>query len=141
MRETSPVAAVRLAVAALNAGDVDGYLGFFDPSCTRWVAGFTQPLSLPDVGDGLCQLHAAFEGLRLDSDALFGDERFVCARWRMRGVHVSDYLGFAPMGQSIDVETCEVYETANDLVVTSWVYGDLLGQLIGQVAAEAGDVT
>jgi SnoaL-like polyketide cyclase len=133
MGDSKAVDAVRLAVAALNGGDVDRYLGYFEPSCKRWVAGFEQPLTLADVGDGLRQLHAAFEGLHLDEDLLFGDERFACARWRMRGLHVHDYLGMAPAGQSIDVETCEVYETGGDFVVTSWVYGDLLGQLVRQI--------
>jgi hypothetical protein len=134
--DTRPIDAVRGAVAALNDGDVDGYLGYFDPLSKRWVAGFAQPLSRPDVADGLRQLHAAFNGLRLDEDLLFGDETFVCARWRMRGLHTNDYLGCSPEGRSIDVETCEVYELGGDVVVTSWVYGDVLGQLVRQIAGE-----
>jgi predicted ester cyclase len=135
MGESKAVDAVRSAVTALNDGDIDGYLRYFDPSCPRWVVGFEQPFTLTDISDSLQQLHAAFEGLHLDEDLLFGDERFVCARWRLRGRHVSDYLGFAPKGQSIDAETCEVYELGSGLVVTTWVYGDL-GQLFRQIAAE-----
>lgn len=61
-----------------------------------------------------------------------GCEAFTCTTiwvWRRRG-------------QSIDVETCEVYETGGDFVVTSWVYGDLLGQLVRQIdtATENGGV-
>ena len=140
MGDSQAVDAVRSAVTALNAGDVDGYLGFFDPSCERWIAGFAQPLTLTEVGDGLRGLRAALEGLSLGEDLLFGDDRFVCARWRMRGVHASDYLGVAPTRRPIDVETCEVYEIRDDVVVTSWVYGDLLGQLIRQIdtASESG---
>ena len=141
MGDPRAVEVVRSAAAALNGGDIDGYLGHFGPSSKRWVAGFPQPLTLTDVSGGLRQLHAAFEGLVLDEDLLFGDERFACARWRMRGRHVHDYLGFAPAGQSIDVETCEIYETGGDVVVTSWVYGDVVGQLVQQLAAEEGDVT
>lgn len=141
MSDSKAVDAVRSAVAAMNDGDIDGYLAYFDPSCQRWIGGFAQPLSLSAVGDGLRQLHEAFEGLHLAEDLLFGDERFVCARWRMRGLHVNDYLGLSPTGQSIDVETCEVYEIGGDLVVTTWVYGDLLGQLVRQIAADEGVVT
>lgn len=141
MSDSRAVAVVRFAVAALNAGDVDGYLRSFDPSCPRWVPGFAQPLTLAEVGDGVRQLRAAFEGLHLDEDLLFGDDRFACARWRMRGHHVHDYLGFSPKGHSIDVETCEVYEIDSGLVVTTWVYGDLLAQLLGQIAADEGPVT
>jgi hypothetical protein len=142
MAEAGAVTAVRAAVAALNAGDIVGYLGGFDSESRRWVAGFPEPFTVADVGDGLRQLHAAFEGLHLDEgeNVVFGDEQFACARWRMRGVHVNDYLGFAPTGRSIDVETCEVYEIGRDLVVASWVYGDVLGQLARQIAGEPGDV-
>jgi SnoaL-like polyketide cyclase len=77
----NPADTVRSAVAALNDGDID---------------------------DSLLQLHAAFEGLHLHEILLFGDERFVCARWRLRGRHVNDYLGYAPKGQSIDTETCRI---------------------------------
>jgi hypothetical protein len=138
--ESKAVTTVRAAVTALNAGDVDGYLGCFAASCHRWIAGIAQPLTLADVGDGLRQLHGAFEGLHLHEDVVFGDERFACARWRLRGTHVHDYLGCAPAGRSIDVETCEVYEIGGDRVVASWVYGDLLGQLVRQVTVEVGDV-
>jgi predicted ester cyclase len=131
-----PVDVIRIAVHALNDGDLDGYLGYFDASCERRVVGFEQPLTLTDVETGFRQLDAAFEGLRLDEELLFGDERFACARWRMRGIHAHDYLGVAPTGRSIDVETCEVYEFADGSVVTSWVYGDVLGQLVRQVASE-----
>ncbi|MCW2887251.1 MAG: hypothetical protein JWL58_4113 [Streptosporangiaceae bacterium] len=139
MGDTKAVDAVRSAVAALNDGDIDGYLGYFDPSCQRWADGLAQPLALTDIGDNLRQLHVAFEGLHLEEDLLFGDDRFVCAHWRLRGLHVNDYLGFRPKGRSIDVTTCEVYEVSGDRVVTAWVHGDI-GQLFQQIAAEEGEV-
>jgi predicted ester cyclase len=140
MGSSTAVDAVRSAVAALNDGDIDGYLRHFDPSCQRWVAGLEKPLTLAEIGDSLRQLHGAFEGLHLGEDLLFGDERFACARWRLRGRHVHDYLGFAPTGRSIDTETCEIYQIEDGLVVTTWTYGDL-GQLFRQIGAEQGDIT
>ena len=134
------VSAVRAAVVALNGGDIDGYFGHFDPACPRWIAGFASPIGLADVRDGFEQLRSAFAGFHLHEDLLFGDERFVCARWRLRGRHTSEYLGLAPRGLSIDVETCEVYEIADAVVVTSWVYGDVLAQLVTQLSAD-GDAT
>jgi predicted ester cyclase len=133
------VEAVRSAVAAFNAGDIDGYLSYFDPSCERRIMGLEEPLTFREIGDGLKAMHEAFAGLRLDHDALFGDEHFVCARWRMRGVHVNNLFGVEPSGQAIDVETCEVYELVNNIVTTSWVYGDL-GELVRQLTVE-GDLT
>jgi predicted ester cyclase len=139
MGDSRSVDVVRSAVAALNGGDIDGYLRHFDPSCPRWVAGVAEPITLTDISDSLRQLHAAFEGLHLDEDLLIGEDRFVCARWRLRGRHVHDYLGFAPTGRSIDAETCEIYEVDGELVVTTWTYGDLQ-QLFRQISPEQADV-
>jgi predicted ester cyclase len=135
MSDSKPVDAVRSAVTALNDGDIDGYLGHFDPSCPRWVAGLKQPLTLTEISDNFSQLHDAFADLHLGEDLLFGDDQFACARWRLRGVHVKDYMGYAPTGRTIDAETCEIYQVSGGLVVTSWVYGDL-GQLFRQIAGE-----
>jgi predicted ester cyclase len=139
MADSKAVDAIRSAVAALNDGDVDGYLGHFDPSSPRWVAGLAEPLTLSDIRDNLFQFQAAFEGLHLHEDLLFGHERFCCARWQMQGVHVDDYLGFAPTGRAIKVETCEIYELGHELVITTWTYGDI-GQLFRQITAEIGTI-
>jgi predicted ester cyclase len=132
---STAVDAVRSAVTALNDGNIDGYLAHFDPSSKRWIGGVETPLSLTDIGDNLHQMQAAFADLHLDEELLFGDKRFVCARWRLRGRHVDDYLGFAPTGQSIDFETCEVYEIDAGLVIATWVYGDL-DQLVRQISPQ-----
>ena len=136
--DCGPVTAVRSAVAALNDGDVDGYLGHFHPDGIRWAVGIAQPMTLADIRLNLRQLHSAFEGLHLHEDLLFGDERFACARWRLQGVHVNDYFGVAPTQQSIDFETCEVYEIESEVVLTTWVYGDY-GQLFRQIASVANE--
>jgi predicted ester cyclase len=128
------VDAIRAAVVALNSGDIDGYFRYFDPSCKRWVAGFEQPLSLSDVRHGLNYLRGSFEALYLNEDLLFGNGQFVCARWRLRGTHVNEYMGVAPMRREIDTQTCEVYEFRGDLVVATWTYGDP-GQLLRQISA------
>jgi predicted ester cyclase len=135
------VAAVRAAVEALNDGEVEGYFRHFDPGCPRWIAGFTEPIGLADVRNGFEQLRDAFAGFHLHEDLLFGDDRFVCARWRMQGRHANEYLGVAPRGRSIDIETCEIYEVADATVVSSWVYGDVLAQLLTQLTADDGDAT
>jgi predicted ester cyclase len=137
MDTSKAVDAVRSAVTALNEGNIDGYLAHFEPSSTRWIGGAATPLSLNDIGDNLRQMQAAFADLHLHEDVLFGDERFVCARWRLRGRHVSDYLGFAPTGQSIDFETCEVYEIDDGVVIATWAYGDL-DQLVRQISPQKG---
>ena len=125
MGRSTRVDSIRGAVAALNAGDVEGYLQRFDPACKRWVAGMDQPLSLENIRESLVQLQQGFEALTLNEDVVFGDETFVCARWRLNGVHTGDYMGLPPKGRRIDARTCEVYRFDSDVVAESWVYGDL----------------
>lgn len=129
-----PLDVIQAAASAFNRGDIDSYLGFFDPTCRRWIVGFSEPLTLDQVGASLWELVAAFDPLQLSSDALFGDGGSVCARWRLRGTHVVDYAGIAATNSEIDVEQCEVYQVAGGLVVESWVYVDA-GGLFRQMAA------
>jgi predicted ester cyclase len=134
MPEPDNRAVIRSAAAAMNRGDVADYVSHFSPSCLRWVAGFDQPISLPDVGEHLRQLIGAFDPLRLDEELLIGDNQFVCARWQLRGTQVGTFLGLPSRGNSINVATCEIYEIADDLVVESWVYQDH-GQIFAQMNA------
>lgn len=127
-------AMIRSAVDAVNRGDVEGYLRNFSSSCVRWIAGFDQPMSLADVGEHLSQLIEAFDPLRLDEELLIADDRFVCARWQLRGTQVGAFMGVASHCNSIDVATCEIYRVADDLVIESWVYQDP-GQMFAQMAS------
>jgi predicted ester cyclase len=141
MSDGTHVDAIRSAVAALNRGDIDAYLQLFDPSCPRWVAGFEQPLLLTDIDDNLRQLRAAFDPLRLEEDAVFGADQLVCARWRLRGTHVAEYMGIAATRRAIATQSCEVYEFSGDQVCAVWTYGDH-GELFRQIGArsDGGDV-
>ena len=134
MSDTTGEATIRAAVAAMNAGDVAGYLRSFAPSCERWVAGFEQPLSLAEVEDNLRRLVAAITPLHLEEELLFGNDEFVCARWRLRGTQTGEFLGMVPRGGEVDVSTCEVYKIAAGRVTITWIYQDP-GQLFRQMEA------
>jgi steroid delta-isomerase-like uncharacterized protein len=122
----APVDAIREAVEALNRGDADAYVSAFAPSCLRTVPGVVDPLHLDEIEDGLRGLAQAFEGVRLDPLVLFGDGRYVSARWLMTGVHTGEYLGVPATGRPVSVETCEVYEFDGGRVTASWAFGDAL---------------
>jgi predicted ester cyclase len=125
---------VRQAVAALNRGDIEGYLRAFALDCLRWVGGLGMALTVPDIRENLTQLFAAFDELHLDEDLLFGGDGHVCARWTLRGVHTGEYGGIAPTRREIAVETCEVYTFTGDKVTECHVYGEsmsLFNQLSG----------
>jgi predicted ester cyclase len=125
---------VRQAVAALNNGDVEGYLDGFAPDCLRWVGGLGLALTVPDIRENLGQLVAAFDELHLDEDLLFGGDGHVCARWTLRGIHAAEYGGIGPTHREIAVETCEVYTFTGDKVTECYVYGEpmsIFNQLSG----------
>jgi predicted ester cyclase len=124
---------IRRAVAALNAGDIDGYLDGFSPDSLRWASGRDTPLTVDDIQTNLTLLTAAFDQLHLNEDLLFGARGHVCARWTLRGTHLGDYLGIAATRREIAVETCEVYAFAGTIVAESWVYGDTMS-LFNQIS-------
>jgi predicted ester cyclase len=76
-------------------------------------------------------VEAYFE--HFDAGAVRGDDRSVCARWRMRGTQVGPFMGVPSTGATIDVQTCEIYEFQGDLVVVSYLYGDH-GEMFRQMA-------
>ena len=136
--DNEEAALVRRAVAALNDGDIEGYLSGFAPDCLRWVGGLGVALTVSDIRENLTQLYAAFEELHLDEDLLFGGDGHVCARWTLRGVHTGEYGGIAPTRRKIAVDTCEVYTFTGDKVTECHVYGETMS-LFNQLSASAHD--
>jgi hypothetical protein len=116
---------IRQLVAALNSGDVDGYLAGFSPTSVRWVSGLETPLTLSDIEVNLRQLTTALDDLHLDEDLLFGGSGHVFARWTLRGIHSGHYGGFAPTHRAIAMQTSELYAVTDSVVTESWAYGDL----------------
>jgi predicted ester cyclase len=129
-------ALLRQAVAAMNEGDIQGYLSGFAPDCLRRVGGLNMALTVPDIRENLVQLFAAFDGLHLDEDLLFGGNGHVCARWTLRGVHTGEYGGIAPTHREIAVDTCEIYTFTGDKVTECYVYGESMS-LFNQLAETA----
>lgn len=124
MTVDGPAAAVRAAVAALNDGDLDGYLQYFDPAGPRWVMGLTEPLPLDAVADGFRHLAAGFSSLHLREEDLFATDARVCGRWRLEGIHSGDYYGLPATGRALDVPSCEVYAVEDGRVREVWTYQD-----------------
>jgi len=127
---------VRRAVAALNSGDIEAYLGGFAPDCLRGVGGLGVALTVPEIRANLRQLFAAFDRLHLDEDLLFGADGHACARWTLRGVHIGEYGGIASTHREIAVETCEVYTFTGDKVTECHVYGETMS-LFNQLSGSA----
>jgi predicted ester cyclase len=118
------VQAIRSAVAAFNAGDIDRYFTYFADTAVRWFGGAEEPSTAAQVRASIASLRAGFDPVRLEEDLLFGDGNFVCARWRLVGTHVGEYLGAQPTGRNVTAHTCEIYEFDDKLVVRTWIYSD-----------------
>jgi predicted ester cyclase len=127
---------IRRAVAALNDGDIEGYLSGFAPDCLRWVSGLGVPLTVSDIRENLRQLTSAFDRLHLRDDLLFGADGHVCARWTLTGIHTREYGGIAPTHREIAVETCEVYTFTGEKVTECHVYGETMS-LFNQLSGSA----
>src|ERR1700744_5448986 len=116
---------IRRSVAALNAGDVDGYFAGFAPDSVRWAAGLDTPLPLSDIEANLRQMVTAFDELHLQEDLLFGGNGHVFARWTLRGIHTGHYVGIAPTQRAIAVHTADLDAVSGSVVTESWVSVDL----------------
>ena len=117
------------AVAALNLGDVEGYLSFFSAGALRWVAGVEQPFTKDDIREQLVALAIGLESLVLEEQLIFGSDGHVFARWIMRGKHVGPLFGIPATGRAIEVESVEVYAFEGPTITASQVYGDPMSLL------------
>lgn len=127
MAESHTVATVRRAVAALNAGDVAGYIAYFDPECPRWSPGMDEPAPLSLIRESSEMLLTALEGFHLEELQLLGTGAFVCAHWRLQGKHTGEYFGFPPTHNDVSIENIEIYQfesSAGGLICSTWTFGD-----------------
>jgi steroid delta-isomerase-like uncharacterized protein len=121
------VGAVRRAVAALNDGDVDGYVNAFAATCTRIIPGTTEPLSIEEVVAGMQVFASALDDFRLEEVRLFGEGRQVCAHWVVTGTHTGDQLGVPATGRRAAFESAEIYQFQHEdggLIDASWSFAD-----------------
>jgi predicted ester cyclase len=127
MAELPTVETLRRAVAALNEGDVSGYIAYFRSDCPRWSPGMDEPAPLSLIRESSEMLLVALEGFHLEELQLFGTGAFVCAHWRLQGRHTREYFGFPPTHNDVSFENIEIYQfESNDggLICSTWSFGD-----------------
>ena len=76
------------AVERWSAGDLDGYLALYQPSCLSYGLG-PEPLDLVGLREFYEQLYAAFEGTSLTPEDLLAEDDRVVIRFTFRGTHVA----------------------------------------------------
>jgi predicted ester cyclase len=118
------------AVAALNRGDVDGYLAIYAPDAV--VHGLPEHVT-PDVAghrEVLEEMRRALPDLRAQLAAVVAEGDLLAARLSYWGTHRGTMLGAAPTGRVItwDAMTFRRFD-AQGRVVERWIIGDDLGLL------------
>ncbi len=118
------------AVAALNRGDVDGYLAIYAPDAV--VHGLPEHVT-PDVAghrEVLEEMRRALPDLRAQLAAVVAEGDLLAARVTYWGTHQGPMLGAAPTGRVItwDAMTFRRFD-AQGRVVERWIIGDDLGLL------------
>jgi steroid delta-isomerase-like uncharacterized protein len=122
-------AALTQAVDRWNAGDLDGYLRFYDDGIR--VHGIAQqPMDKAAVRVFYEGLFAAFPGNRLDVHETFGvDDRLTC-RFTLSGKHGGTFLGVPATGTQIVLPGITIMHFRDGRCVERWSSADMLGLLV-----------
>jgi predicted ester cyclase len=125
--------ALNQAIERWNAGDLDGYLGLYDPSVR--LHGYTpDALDRTEVAHFYAGIFAAFPGCSLTVHETFaGGDRLVC-RFTLAGRHDGPFLGVAATGRDITLPGITILHFRDGRCVERWSCADMLGVLI-QVGA------
>lgn len=118
------------AVAALNSGDVEGYLAIYAPDAV--VHGLPEHVT-PDVAghrEVLEEMRRALPDFRAQVAAVVAEGDLLAARITYWGTHQGTLLGAAPTGRAVtwDAMTFRRFDVQGR-VVERWIIGDDLGLL------------
>ena len=118
------------AVAALNRGDVEGYLAIYAPGAV--VHGLPEHVT-PDASGHravLTDIRRALPDFRADVDAVVAEDDLLAARITSTGTHEGVLSGAAPTGRVItwDAMTFRRFDEEGQ-VVERWIIGDDIGLL------------
>lgn len=130
--------ALQTAIAAWNAGDLEGYLNLYDESIR--LHGYSpEPLDKPSVREFYKMLRAAFSAvgavsptLRLEGLIEQGDH--VAARFTMSGEHRGPFMGVPASGRPIALPGITTMHFRDGRVIERWSSADMLG-LLAQIGA------
>lgn len=120
---------IREAIELLNAGDLDGYIGMYDPSL---VTHGYPPVFTPDLG-GLRAFYeavrASFPGQVATIEEMIGEGDLVACRVRVSATHGGEFMGIPPTGRPIDLRVMTFLRFDGDRCVERWQLMDELGMM------------
>jgi steroid delta-isomerase-like uncharacterized protein len=118
------------AVAALNRGDVEGYLAIYAPGAV--VHGLPEHATPDPAGhrDVLDDIRRALPDFRAEVDDVVAEGALLAARVTYTGTHRGTMMGVAPTGRvlSWDAMTFRRFDDEGR-VVERWIIGDDLALL------------
>jgi predicted ester cyclase len=118
------------AVAALNSGDVEGYLAIYAPDAV--VHGLPEHVTADVAGhrEVLEEMRRALADFRAHVVAVVAEGDLLAARITYSGTHRGTLLGVAPTGRVVtwDAMTFRRFD-AESRVVERWIIGNDLGLL------------
>ncbi len=118
------------AVAALNRGDVEGYLAIYAPDAV--VHGLPEHVPPDPAGhrEVLTELRRALPDVRAEVVAAVAEGDLLATRITYRGTHRATMLGAAPTGRVLTWNAMTFRRFDDDArVVERWIIGDDLGLL------------
>jgi predicted ester cyclase len=128
------------ALAAWNAGDLDGYLELYDPEIR--LHGYTpEPMSKDEVRGFYAGLWASFPNPQLTIEDTIEAGDTIVLRFVMTGRHDGDFNGVPPTGVNIVLPGITILRFgAAGTVVERWSQSDFLSVLVqvGAIPAPSG---
>ena len=135
----TPKEALQSALAAWNAGDVDGYLALYDEGVT--LHGYTpEPMSKAEAREFYVNVMAAFDNPSLDfHEVLWHGEDTCTIRFTMGGRHAGEFMGVPATGTQIALPGITILRYRDGRCVERWSQADMLGLLVqlGAIPAPA----
>ena|SRR5579864_4666781 len=125
MAEKDNIQLAEKQIAALNARDLDQYLGRIDDSYMGESEIAPGPIRGRDgVRKSLEMLFEAFPDLRFEVEQILASGDHVVARLRVTGTHKGNFAGIAPTNKSVSWRGCNVVELRNGKAIQSRLYAD-----------------
>src|SRR5687767_3129483 len=132
------VDAIRRAVDAMNARDLDGYMELYADDVE--LHGFPPGIDSRETARAFYgSMLAALPDLRIELFETVTEGDLVALRYVLTGTHSDELLGVPATGRKIAVDGQSIFRFAGDKVVVRWQSMDALGLLtqLGALPAPA----